>query len=298
MNRFAKNAVRLVFFFLTAFFMLFAVSFAEPAGVIIVGDTQLKPVLDIISGIQATLAVQFKVYSPESVKGRLRDVAEKEKALLVIALGREAVDEALRLPPSIAVIYDLVIIPPIVNRANMTGFYMATPVERYIEVIENYLPSIRRIAVVGSSNLVKILGVADSPQVVSYRVKNSLEFVSTIKRLDGFDAILLLPDSAVLTATAVEEVYLLSFKKGIPILGVSEKYVKQGALFSLVLEPSDVGRQIGERASRAMAGGVDLGSFPPSPSRKFAMFINTDTARRMMIRVPPELLRKAKRAYP
>jgi ABC-type uncharacterized transport system substrate-binding protein len=295
---FARKVVRPVFFFLAVFFMLFAASAAEPAEVIIVGDTQLKPVLGIISGIRETLATQFKVYSPNSVKGRLKDVAEKENARLVIALGKEAVDEALRLPPSIPVIYDLVIIPPIVSRANTTGFYMGTPVGRYIEVIKKYLPSIRRTAVVGSEELMKILGVADYPQAVPYHVKNSFEFISAIKQLEGVDAILLLPDSSVLTVTAVEEVYLLSFKKGIPILGISEKYVKQGALFSLVFEPSDVGRQIGERASRAMAREVNLWSITPSPSREFALFINMDTARQMGIHVPSELLRKAKKIYP
>lgn len=294
--RFSTKAVSLVFFLLTA--LLFATSFAEPAEVIIVGDTQLKPVLDIISGIRETLKTQYKVYSPNSVRGRLKDVAEKEGSRLVIALGREAVGEALRLPPSIAVIYDLVIISPIVNRTNTTGFYMATPVGRYIDIIKNYLPSLRRIAVVGSRELMKILEVTDYPQMVPYHVKNSFEFVSAIERLEDVDAILLLPDSAVLTATAVEKVYLFSFKKGIPILGVSEKHVKQGALLSLVFDPSDVGRQIGEKASMAMASKVDLGLIPPSPSREFALFINMDTARQMGIYLPPELLRKAKKIYP
>jgi len=297
MYRFAAKGLRPAFF-LTLFFFFLTISSAEPVEVIVVGDTQLKPVNDIISGIQETLETHFKIYSPDSVKGRLRDVAEKEDTRLVIALGREAVDEAFRLPPSIPVIYDLVITPPAVSRSNTTGFYMATPVGRYIDVIKNYLPAIKRIAVVGSRDLVKILEGTEYPQVVSYNVRNSFEFVNTIKQLEGVDAILLLPDAAVLTATAVEEVYLLSFKKGIPLLGVSEKHVKQGALLSLVFQPIDVGKQIGEKASRAMASKIDLGSIPPSPSREFALFINTETARQMGIQVPSELLRKAKKIYP
>lgn len=285
-------------FFLTFLFIFFAITSAESAEVIIVGDTQLKPVIETISGIQRTLDSPFTIYSPDSIKGRLKDVAEKEGARLVIALGREALEEALRLPPSTPVIYDLVITPPPVNRSNTTGFYMATPVGRYIEVIKNYLPSIRRIAVVGGRDLMKILDGADYSQMTPYHVKNSFEFVSTVKQLENIDAILLLPDSSVLTATAIEEAYLLSFKKGIPILGVSEKHVKQGALLSLVFEPSDVGKQIGEKASRAIAGRVDLGSIPPSPSREFSLFINTDTARKMGIHVPSELLRKARKVYP
>lgn len=292
------NIEELVFFFLTVFFMLFVAPSAEPAEVIVVGEVGLKPVHDVISGIRETMRADFEVYSPKSVKGRLNKVVEKENSRLVIALGRESIDDALGLPPSIPVLYALVITPPIVNRNNMTGFYMATPVGKYVDIIRDYLPSLRRIAVPGSRETIKTMGAAYYPQVVPYYVKNSYEFVNALESLENVDAILLLPDPFVLTATAVEKVYLLSLKKGIPILGLSEKYVKQGALFALVFDSQETGRQIGKTASRIMAGEVDPGSIPPSPSPKFDLFINMDTARQMGIRVPSGLLKQAKEVYP
>jgi ABC-type uncharacterized transport system substrate-binding protein len=263
--------------------------------VIIVGDTQLRPVNEIISGIKEKQN-SVKILSPTDAKGRLKGIAAKEEASVVIALGREAIEEALKLPPSIAVIYDLVISPPEINRPNTTGVYMATPVEEYVNLIRNYLPQIRRIAVVGSHDLMKILDGTVNPQVSAYSVRNSFELVIAVKQVDS-GAILLLPDVGLLTDRTIEEVFLLSFRKNIPILGISAKHVRHGALLALTFNTGSIGRQLGEKASKALKG-VDMGTIPPSPSQNFNLYINTDTARKMGIHVPAELLRRAKRIYP
>ncbi|MDI6729619.1 MAG: ABC transporter substrate binding protein [Thermodesulfovibrionales bacterium] len=286
-----------VFIFIAAYVMFFSVSFCESADVIIIGDTQLRPVNEIISGIRENLDSILKIYLPSDVKGRLNGIAAREEARVVIALGRDALEESLKLPSSIAVIYDLVITPPEIDRPNTTGIYMATPVKEYVDLIKSYLPQIRRIAVVGSHGLMRILDGTANPHVSAYSVRNSFEFVHTVKQVDSAGAILLLPDVGLLTDTAIEEVFLASFRKNIPILGISEKHVKHGALLALTFNPANVGRHLGEKAARALKG-VDMGTIPPSPSNEFDLYINTNTARRMGIHIPAELLRKAKRIYP
>ncbi len=275
-------------------------SFTVPsraAEIIVVGDTQLKPVTAIIQGLRESVDIPVKVLPPAGVKGKLKDIASREDAKVVVALGKEALDEALQLPPSIAVIYDLVITPPAIHRPNTTGFYMATPVKEYVDLIKNYLHSIRRIAIVGSRNLMNILDGENYSQVASYNVKSPFEFVNTVKQIDSADAILLLPDVSMLTASALQEAYLLSFRKRIPILGISEKNVKQGALVALVFDPVNVGRLIGEHASLAIKG-MDVGRVPASPPQKFELFLNTDTAEKMGIPISAELVKKATKVYP
>ncbi len=276
--------------------LFFAVS-AESVEVIVIGDTQLAPVAHIISGIRETLDTPVKVYPPSSVKDRLRGIAAKEDAKVVVALGKDALEEALRLPSSIPVIYDLVISPPVVNRPNTTGFYMATPVREYVAVARKYLPSLKRIAVVGSADLLRAVESAGDSQVVSHKVRSSFELVETVKQLDRADAIMLLPDVSLLTSSALEEIYLFSFRRGIPILGVSEKNVRQGALLALVFDPVNVGRHIGEGATNAMRG-MDMGRIPPSPPQKFEMYLNMTTAEKMNIPISGELMRKARKVYP
>ncbi|MDA8433673.1 MAG: ABC transporter substrate binding protein [Nitrospiraceae bacterium] len=282
---------------LVLFVVLLLLSTAEAADVLVIGDTRLSPVVEIISGIRETLDATVKVYSPSDARDRLNRIAQKEDAKVVVALGREALQEALRLPASTPVIYDLVVTPPPVSRPNTTGFYMATPVREYSALIRRYIPSVKRIAVVGSSGLLRTLEDGDDPQVMPHRVKSTIELVEAVRKLDSCDAILLLPDVALLTTAALEEIYLSSFRKGIPVLGVSERSVKEGALLALVFDPVHVGRHIGEDASEAMRG-VDIGRIPSSPPRNFVLYVNKSTAAKMKIHLPAELLQKARKAYP
>lgn len=285
-------------FLLTILLFHLSAYLCHATDVLIIADTKLKPVVDIVSGISKTLKSPVKTYSPSQVKGSLEAVASEEHAKVVVALGREAIAEALRLSPSILVIYDMVVVPPVTNRPNTTGFYMATPAREYAEFINSHLRGLDQVAVLGSADQLSLLSArVDSSLLTNYSVRNSFDFVNTLHQLSGANAILLLPDVTLLTATAMEEAYLHSFRKRIPLLGISEKNVKEGALFALVVDPVHVGRLIGEYATRALKG-ANIGQIPPSPPKKFDLFVNLDTARKMGIRLPDDLLRGAKRTFP
>jgi len=264
------------------------------AEVLVIADSQLRPAMEIISGIRKSLGSSLKIISPEEAKRGLKNAIDREGARVVVALGKEALAEALTLPSGIPVIFDMVVTPPVITRPNTTGFYLATPVREYTELIRKHLHSIRQMAVVGSRDQLTLLGRGEA---AAYTVRDTSEFVSRMHQLDGADAILLLPDTAVLTTAALDEAYLLSFRKGIPLLGVSERNVKEGALVALVVDMVNVGKLIGAAASKALKG-VDIGQLPPSPPRKFDIYLNTATARRMKIDIPDEMVRMAKRVYP
>jgi len=269
----------------------------KAADVIIIGDAQLKPVVNVVSGIKESLQATVRVYPLAEIKGRLSAVIAAEGAQAVVALGKEAIEEALHLPPAVPLIYGLVIIPPKISRANTTGIYMAAPVGEYSSLTRKYIPSIKRLSVISSSDLIRTLAVP-SASIATYPVSSSYEVVTTMKKqVDSSDALLLLPNASLLTAAAMEDIYLYSFRKKIPLLGVSERQVRDGALFSLVFDPISMGRQIGERTMEALKD-RDAGQIPPAPSKKFDLFINTDTARNMGIDIPNEMLKQAKRVYP
>lgn len=269
----------------------------DAAEVIIVADSRLKPAVEIVSGIRKTLTASMKSYSPAEVKDRLNDIVEKERARVVITLGQNALNEALQLPATIPVIYAMVVTPPRLSRPNTTGFYMATPTRQYLDLIRTQLPSLKRIAIVGNREQLSILSGEATQQVSHYGVKNCIELISTIQQMNGTDAILILPDVSLLTAAAMEKTFLFSFRKGVPLLGVSESQVRDGALFALVVDTVHQGRMIGEYVSKTLKG-VLIGQSPPSPPRRFELFLNLETARKMGIRIPDEMLRMARRVYP
>ena len=267
------------------------------ADVLIIADAQLKPVMEVTQGVRKTLRASTRTYSPAEARGNLAALLKQEGARVVIALGHEALDEALALPSTVPVIYDMVVIPPAVSRPNTTGFYMATPAGEYAGLLRNYLPALRHVAVVSSRDFLNVLAGNVSAPLRAYAARNTVEFVKKIKELDNADAILLLPDSAVMSATAMQEAYLLSFRRRIPLLGISERYVKEGALLALVVDMTAAGKVIGEYAARALKSG-SVGHHPALPPRKFDLYINLDTARKMRISIPDEVVRMATRTYP
>lgn len=281
---------------LLLFFLLMLTSPACAAKVLIVGDTQYAIVADVVSQIQASLRTQSNEYATADIKGRLGKVVEHEDAQVVVALGMEAVGEALRLPPSIAVVYGLVVVPPRSGRANVTGVYMSPPVSEYISTVRHYLPELTKVSVVGSQNMMKSLFGGSHAQVSAYAVGSSTDLVTTVNRLADTRALLLLPDANLLTAPVMSNVYLFSFRKNIPLLGISEAHVKQGSLFALVFDPKTVSRQISEKV-QAILGGTDTDDILPSPPRKYNLYVNSNTAQKMGIELPDEMLKRAKRVY-
>lgn len=282
-----------------ALFLLFLLLFTSPAcasKVLIVGDTQYPMVADVVAEIQGALRTSSKDYATTEIKGRLGALVDKENAQVVVALGMDAVAEALRLPPTIAVVYGLVVVPPKSGRENVTGVYLSPPVSEYVSTVRRYFPALSKVSVVGSQGMMKSLSGGESAQVASYSVGNSSDLVNTVNRLVDTKSLLLLPDANLLTATVMSNVYLFSFRRKIPLLGVSEAHVKQGSLFALVFDQKSICRQIGEKVQSIM-NGADIEDIPASPPKKYNMFINSNTAQKMGIEIPDEMLRKAKRVY-
>ena len=282
-----------------AFYLFLLLLFSSPAcaaKVLIVGDTQYALVADVVSGIQASLRSQSREYATSEIRGKLGSIVERENAEVVVALGIEAVNEALRLSPTISVVYGLVVIPPNYSRPNVTGVYMSPPVNEYVTTIRRYLPGLNRISVLGSQKMMKSLHGGDYPLVSAYNVASSSDLVNTVNRLGDTRALLLLPDANLLTSSAMSNLYLFSFRKNIPLLGISESSVKQGSLFALVFDTKAISYQIGEKV-QTILNGVDAGEIPASAPRKYNLYINSKTAHKMGIEIPDEMLRKAKKIY-
>lgn len=289
--RHAPHSAMLFFFLL----LLFS-SPARAAKVLIIGDLHYALVAGVAADIQLSLRSQVVEYAISEVKGRLDAVVEREYARVVVALGMDAVAEALRLPPEVAVVYGLVVAPPENAGLNVTGVYMSPPVSEYVSLVRRYLPAITKVSVVGSRIMMKTLFNSDPALTTANDVDSPADLVDTVDRLVDTKALLLLPDANLLTTRVLSSIYLLSFRKNIPLLGISEASVKQGSLFALVFDPKVVSRQISEKV-QTILNGVDATEILASPPRGYNLYINSKTAQKMGIAIPDEMLRKAKKIY-
>ncbi len=126
----------------------FCPSAPDAAEVLILGNSKLKPVNDVISGIKKAMKAETVVISPEEAKNDLEGIVRKENALVAIALGKNAVVYAQSLPDSMPIVYGLVIDLLETKRENITGVYMSTPVNEYVSFINENLPDINKIGII------------------------------------------------------------------------------------------------------------------------------------------------------
>lgn len=270
---------------------------ALPADVFVVGDTRLKQVIKMIDGIKESMGKQVPVYTPVETKGRLPEILERHEAQTVIALGHAPIEEALTLPPSVTVIYGLVALPPETHRLNTVGIFMGTPSKEYLNITASNFPCLKKICAIASPSVFNALCDSCPPNVTLHRhqARTPFQFVEALKILDG-DALLLLPDTSLLTKRTLKEAYLFSFRHKLPLLGLSRVQVQQGTLFALEFNPKCVGHRLGKLATASMKEG----NSPPCsvlPPKHFDLYLNRSTAKMMGITIPDKLLRIAKSVY-
>lgn len=272
---------------------------ANSAEVLIIGDVRLKPVSELIAGIKEALPVTSTVTAPADVKDNLQSIVYREGSKAVVALGQDAVNVSLSLPESIPVIYALIINPPETARENITGVYMATPVGEYMSFINKYFPDIKRVGIICDPATRAVICPAENrANTRLYDATNPYEFIAAVSGMrDDIDALLLLPEKNLLSQTAIEKAFIFSFREKKPVIGISEKYVKTGSLFSLGFDPRNMEKQIGHLIIKVLNRGTAAG-IPQSPPEKFTLYVNTKTAEATGIRVPSELLNMAERVYP
>ena len=107
------------------------------------------------------------------------------------------------------------------------------------------------------------------------------------------DAFLMLPDFTVLTPESVKYLLLSSFKNKISLVGLSEKYVKQGALLSLSFDSKEIGKQAGELAYDRLE---NMQSKIVDP-RTLRLFVNKNTAAQLNITIPDSVMKRAYQIY-
>ena len=104
----------------------------------------------------------------------------------------------------------------------------------------------------------------------------------------------LVRDFSVANAKAVvEHMMLSSYRNGVPLLGLSSRHAKMGALLTLSFASSeDIGRQAGELANRALSRRSASG-IPFTMARQVDLTVSLKTAEKLGIEVPGKVLSRA-----
>lgn len=268
-------------------FLLCSQANAVATDVFVVKSYDIKPFNLAVKGFRNACGCSVKelVVSEMDKQDVLQEI-RKTKPKVILAAGADAL-ATVRDIDDLPIIYIMVQNPYALTEGaeNITGISMDIPPERQLSELLTVLPKVKRIGLVydprKSSIFVKKALIAAKAKGLTLVVSETNRpnavpvLVSRMKTLDVF---WMLPDSTVLTPETVEFILLFSLENRIPIFTFSEKYTEMGALISLSVDVSDLGRQAGEMA-RAVLNGKDIRSLPDRVPDKTGLSVNFKAAK-------------------
>jgi putative ABC transport system substrate-binding protein len=243
-----------------------------------------------------------RLEGPREVEQALRDVSTS-KPDLVLAIGPSATEFARRNLPGQPVVSSLVLKRDgLAGAPNVTGVYLEFPPAVEFQWLQRILPDLTRVGVLfnPAENEAHVKEAATAASELGLRlrerrVRTPSELPVSLKSLENDIEVLWgLADTIVLTPETVRPILLFSVRNRIPFVGLSEPWVKAGALYALDRDYEDIGRQCGDIAARVL-GGAAPGSIEPVPPRKVLLAINRRVADMMKITIPAAVLRQAAR---
>lgn len=234
----------------------------------------------------------------------LAEIETKVKPDLIFAIGNWALQVVVSRPTSVPVVYAMVLNPTSIvgtDGKNVTGASMNIPVEQPIRLLKQLGSQIKRIGVIynraRTGSLVRraqVVARDEGLELVTREISSAKDVVAALESFqDGIDALWIVPDETVLSQAVVQQLLLFSYRRKVPVLGLSDRHAQMGALFALSFASGeDIGRQAGELA-QAILGGRAAADVPFTNARKLHLTVNLKAAQKLGLEIPPAILSRA-----
>jgi putative ABC transport system substrate-binding protein len=219
-------------------------------------------------------------------------------ASLVVAVGLKAALAAKIEIVDVPIVY-MMILDPLKHQLtadNMTGTLLEIPVGRQLKIMRTFLPAVHQLGTLydpakTSSRVADAMrqAIISDFQLKGLPVENEKEVLQQLRALlSDVEALWLMPDSTVLTNESIRFILESALEHQIPVIGFSPEFTRLGALLSMSVSYSDVGRETGLLAKRIL-NGERLLPLNPVPIERFKITVNLKTARFLGITFPKEL---------
>lgn len=233
----------------------------------------------------------------------LAEIQGKTKPDLIFAVGIWALQVVVSQATTTPVVYAMVLNPSTIvgGARNVTGASMNVPVEHPIRLFKQLGPQIKRIGVIYNQartgyliRRAETVARENGLVLVAKEIRSSREAIAALETMqDGIDALWIVPDETILAPTVVQQMLLFSYRKRVPLLGLSESQAQAGALLSLSFASGeDIGRQAGDLANSILAGKA-AGELPYTTARQVKLTVNLKAAHKLGMEIPKSILDQA-----
>lgn len=290
---------------------LLATAKAQAGEIAILKSSDLPAYTQAIDGFKVTAppATNYVEYDLRGDPERGRKLARRIRASdasLVLAVGLKAALAAQVELPDIPIVY-MMILDPAKHRLaapNMTGTLLDIPAERQFKILRSFLPSLHRVGILydpgkAPSRLKEAIppAAANGFHLEGFPVESEKDVPQQLRALlASTEALWLAPDSTVLTEESVHFILESAMAHHIPVIGFSPELTRLGALLSVSVSYSEVGRETGLLVKRLLNGEKKL-PIKPVPIERLNITVNQKTANFLSIVIPDDLERMIDEKY-
>jgi putative ABC transport system substrate-binding protein len=238
---------------------------------------------------------------------RVLDSIRKQKNDLIVTFGTLATDVAAREIRDVPIVFTFVLNPVTSGLVsgfgptgrNLTGVALDVPLQEQFANFRLVVPSLRRVAVFYNPSetgltVQEAIRVAAGMGItlVAIPINAPEEVPQKIKQLKGVDGLWMTADSTVFTPRNTAFILLYTLKEGIPFMGLSEQFVKAGALLGKTIDLADVEDQTLAQVNAVLAG-ASPGNLQILFPRKIGLVLNLKAAEEIGLELPKGALDSA-----
>jgi putative ABC transport system substrate-binding protein len=253
------------------------------------------------------VGVQTLKDNPASWHDEIKKLRSKIEPDLVFVIGTSALQAVAGEITNIPVVHAMAFNPFAVANSsakNITSISMIPAVNQSISLLKELNPKYRRVGVMFDPNRsgplfsqARTVAQKENLQLIAREIRSPGEIAGALKSLENeIDVLWLWPDEAFLADDILQRIFLFSFERKIPVLGLSERHTQMGAVLSLSYgNAKDMGRQAGEVANKLL-GDIKVASVPAIPLRETKLTVNLKTAHKLGVDVPDSIIQRADNA--
>lgn len=281
----------------------------KTAHILVVASSNDEPYQQAILGFKEQVSAHATIKFTELTLGKtqISDAKEIEqiKPDLIYALGGDATKWASLGTSRIPIVATMVLKDDVFRKtANMTGVSLGYSLKIQFQWLKKFFPQQKTVAILFNPDenaavvqSAKAISQQEELKLVAIPVDSPKELPYALEQLaSNIEILFAIPDETVMSVNTAKEVLLTSFRNKVPLIGLSDNWVKSGAFYALSWDYKDLGHQCADLAQKLL-GGASVQTIPPEHPRKVAYTINAKIAEHMNLEIPEELLKNAKMVF-
>jgi len=264
----------------------------------------------VLKSFHSTCEKRITEYNLKGKKGNAdRIVAQirEQKPDLVLAVGLLAANELRDRLPDVPLLYCMVSNPHRygLTGENIVGISLDIPGAEQFQLYRSVIPDLNRIGVIydpdKSEQLVSEARSAAEKMgidLISKPVSSHKKVPGALREMLGnIDVLWMVPDDTVITMDSFRFLLVTSLENKLPMMAVTDIFVKFGALATIVPDPAEVGRQICKIVNAIQHGELDISNVDVLAPTQANLVLNNKTTKKIGLEVSKEVLDTASKVY-